>query len=275
MPPSSKITEGRRKSAGKPTLLITLSLAPPKLRSLLLPQSTDEESPVKESASSKDDSKASPANSATPAPQSNSNSGENASDSNAATPAAEGTPVSSAMGPPADGPKKKGIKRSAATANGTGEGGSKPPRGKPGPKKKPRLEDGTIDHSTNRPAGGHKLGPKANQGAINAGLRALDRSGKPCRKWSRGGFCLKSFTGVQWEIPRWKAPPKKSLEPNMNDSAVPSAENSSSKENKENRPDANSASNSNSGADMEMRSVLSVNASSPAPMAVGPAPITA
>ena len=43
---------------------------------------------------------------------------------------------------------------------------------------------------------GHKLGPKANQGAINAGLRALDRSGKPCRKWNKKPFQLKSFTGI-------------------------------------------------------------------------------
>lgn len=45
-------------------------------------------------------------------------------------------------------------------------------------------------------------------GAINAGLRALDRTGKPCRKWVKGGFQLKSFTGVNWSIPRWRAPPK-------------------------------------------------------------------
>ncbi|KAI5293839.1 hypothetical protein KEM56_005956, partial [Ascosphaera pollenicola] len=53
-------------------------------------------------------------------------------------------------------------------------------------------------------AGGHthhKLGPKANTGAINAGLRALDRTGTPCRKWTRKTFRLKSFTGVVWEVP--------------------------------------------------------------------------
>lgn len=54
--------------------------------------------------------------------------------------------------------------------------------------------------------GTHKLGPKANQGAINAGLRALDRSGKPCRKWERKPIQLKSFTGVVWELPSWQAP---------------------------------------------------------------------
>ena len=54
----------------------------------------------------------------------------------------------------------------------------------------------------------HKLGPKANQGAINAGLRALDRTGKPTRKWERKTFNLKSFTGVVWDVPSWRAPPK-------------------------------------------------------------------
>lgn len=127
-------------------------------------------------------------------------------------------------------------------------------------------EDGTIDHSgsTNRGPGAHKLGPKANQGAINAGLRALDRSGKPCRKWSKGGFTLKSFTGVVWEMPRWTAPPKKVTE-STEDSATASVDNSSGKENKENGQEGNSVSNSNSGVDVEMQSVHSANVASPAP----------
>ena len=56
--------------------------------------------------------------------------------------------------------------------------------------------------------GGHgsKLGPKANTGAINDKLRALDRSGKPCKRWAKAGFTLKSFTGVQWAVPAWSAP---------------------------------------------------------------------
>jgi hypothetical protein len=134
-------------------------------------------------------------------------------------------------------------------------------------------EDGTIDH-TNRAAGGHKLGPRANQGAINAGLRALDRSGTPCRRWAKGGFHLKSFTGVMWDIPRWTAPPKKNEE-GEEGSAAPSADNSSSKENKENGEQngeaPNSASNSNSGGDAEAQSSASVNASSPAPIAIAAA----
>lgn len=109
-------------------------------------------------------------------------------------------------------------------------------------------EDGTIEPSS-RGAGlsAHKLGPKANQGAINAGLRALDRSGKPCRKWTRGGFTLKSFTGVVWEIPRWTAPPK--LRPEASsasdaDNSNPvSAAGGSSKENGNSNSNGNSKSN--------------------------------
>lgn len=77
--------------------------------------------------------------------------------------------------------------------------------------------DGSIDRTTEpiakkgpatgpTPVNTHKLGPKANTGAINAGLRALDRSGKPCRKWERKGFSLKSFTGVGWAIGSWATP---------------------------------------------------------------------
>ncbi|CZT16183.1 uncharacterized protein RCC_02025 [Ramularia collo-cygni] len=105
-------------------------------------------------------------------------------------------------------------------------------RARPGPKKKPRLADGTIDHTTSsttaasRPNGAaipaHRLGPKANTGAINAGLRALDRTGKPCRKWERKGLTLKSFTGTIWDLASWKAPPKegKSNEGSVEDKSV-------------------------------------------------------
>lgn len=78
----------------------------------------------------------------------------------------------------------------------------------------PPRPDGTIDRSGEvggaaKAAGNaaaHKLGPKANTGAINAGLRALDRSGKPCRRWEKKGLQLKSFTGATWALHSWKAP---------------------------------------------------------------------
>ncbi|KAF2839408.1 DUF1711-domain-containing protein [Patellaria atrata CBS 101060] len=96
------------------------------------------------------------------------------------------------------------------------------PRGKPGPKKKPRFlhaGDFNGDPMLLKAALGsmtttQKLGPKANQGAINAGLRALDRSGKPCRKWERQGLQLKSFTGVVFNVPLWRAPRKVNVDEN-------------------------------------------------------------
>jgi hypothetical protein len=127
------------------------------------------------------------------------------------------------MAPP---DKKKGAKRAAPS--------DAKPRAKPGPKKKQRLEEGVEIN----PRGGHRLGPKANMGAINAGLRALDRSGKPCRKWVKGGFRLKTFTGVPWEIPRWTAPARSAATPESTEgeaaaAAATASMGSSGKENKD------------------------------------------
>jgi len=130
-------------------------------------------------------------------------------------------------------------------------------------------EDGTIEGGRGAGLSAHKLGPKANQGAINAGLRALDRSGKPCRKWAKGGFTLKSFTGVVWEIPRWTAPPKLLPESSADDSTPASAE-GSSKENKEDNSQLKSEA-SNNGVDVEMQSVPSMAANSPAPLPIAAA----
>ena len=133
-------------------------------------------------------------------------------------------------------------------------------------------EDGTMEGGRSS-LGPHKLGPKANQGAINAGLRALDRSGKPCRKWTKGGFTLKSFTGVVWEIPRWTAPPRSRPESSVDGSTPASAADSSSKENNNKEDDSQVKSEaSNNGGDVEMQSAPSVAADpSPAP-APAPAP---
>ncbi|KAK9325491.1 INO80 complex subunit Ies4-domain-containing protein [Lipomyces orientalis] len=56
-----------------------------------------------------------------------------------------------------------------------------------------------------------KLGPKANQGSINAQLRALDRSGRPCRRWTKIPLELRSFTGWEWSVVTWYGGPKESL----------------------------------------------------------------
>ncbi|KAI5367459.1 Putative INO80 complex, subunit Ies4 protein [Septoria linicola] len=146
---------------------------------------------------------------------------DKSSDSNA-TPVPAGTDAAdpNSLAPPkADGRRKRG----GATATGRKRAPpsidpNAPPRerGRPGPKKKPRLPDGTIDRTTENVNGArpvnaipaHKLGPKANTGAINAGLRALDRTGKPCRRWGKKTLEIKSFTGAAWQLSSWKAPPK-------------------------------------------------------------------
>ncbi|PNS17377.1 hypothetical protein CAC42_7060 [Sphaceloma murrayae] len=153
------------------------------------------------------------------------------------TPDPEGVKRKSLGGP------RPGSKRNSSTA---AIDSLTKPKGRPGPKKKPRLADGTIDRSNDstKPAAtgptpaAHKLNPKANTGAINANLRALDRTGKPTRKWERRGFALKSFTGVNWDIGSWSAPVRTSsafsgdvksdgsstgdVKPTMESSAVPS-----------------------------------------------------
>lgn len=80
-----------------------------------------------------------------------------------------------------------------------------------------RGENGRIDGRTaaakamGYSAASHKLGPKANQGAINEKLRALDRTSKPCRKWQKTGFKIRSFTGKVWEVPTWRTPNAKAF----------------------------------------------------------------
>lgn len=134
MAPSTKATEGRQKSDSKAAMVVTLNLDPLKLREILQP----EDSPSQDTPG--DDVKQSPESTgaAQPAAATTTTNGENASDSNAATPQGEGTPAPGSMAPPGDGSKKKGVKRSAANANGNADGTPKQ-KGKPGPKKKPRL----------------------------------------------------------------------------------------------------------------------------------------
>ncbi|KFZ12738.1 hypothetical protein V501_04074 [Pseudogymnoascus sp. VKM F-4519 (FW-2642)] len=188
--------------------------------------------------------------------------------SNGNTPVPSGTDDSVAMPPPAEGGKVggKGKKRASLLVDGVVK-----PRGKPGPKKR-KLDDGTADSPSSKPphlSTAHKLGPKANQGAINAGLRALDRSGAPCRKWARGGFAIKSFTGTTWEIPRWRAPPKVSVTgvDGKGEGESGGGEGSSGKENKDS---SQVESEKSGGRDVEMSSP-GVQASSPAPAMVAAA----
>ncbi len=116
------------------------------------------------------------------------------------------------------------------------------------------------------PAPTHKLGPKANQGAINAGLRALDRSGKPCKKWQKAGFSVKTFTGITWQVASWRAPKTKKidLEPGADQPSLPE----STSQGKENN---NSSSNIGSEKSRSGEVDLPVAANSPIPAIAVPA----
>ena len=114
------------------------------------------------------------------------------------------------------------------------------------------------------PVSAPKLNPKANQGAINANLRALDRTGTPCRKWGRKGFQVKSFTGVQWSAPSsWGASKKPADFPGD----VKSDSSGSSEAAKPNQDSSAIASEkSNSGGDVDTPMATIADAASPAPV---------
>lgn len=262
-------TNGRISRSEKPSSknVITLKLSPGLLGRFTNSFDDKENNRVKESTGS------SPVSMADPAPPAS--SADNASDVGSTTPATM-TEIPRRKGIP--GPKpgsKRGLHQ-------VGEVLPRP-RGKPGPKKKPRLyvilqlgisasyilvecttnwyhrEDGTIDHSRLAPSA-HKLGPKANQGAINAGLRALDRSGAPCRKWERKPFQLKSFTGVVWQVPTWRTPKPKKEENGDSQDGVAETGDSDSKANNSAIP----SEKSNSGDDNLTPNPMSM-AQSPTP----------
>ena len=225
---ASSTTNGRSSRSGASKKILILKLSSDLLSQFVtpLPEGKDRkskrasvgnvESPVKiREPSSPASSSAEP-----PLPPS---SVDNASDA-ASTPAAGTSAADTPRRKGVPGPKpgtKRGLHQTSET--------TPKPRGKPGPKKKPRLcvtppnrpslvhlltacrDDGTVDHA--KLVANHKLGPKANMGAINAGLRALDRTGAPCRRWERKPLQLKSFTGIQWILPSWRTPrPLKSEE---------------------------------------------------------------
>ncbi|TGO35831.1 hypothetical protein BHYA_0145g00330 [Botrytis hyacinthi] len=256
--PTPTTSAPRRKSSGpkeKSSMIITLKLSPAKLRGVGQPL-------IKEDSPSKDSTSTIP----TTTPVAKSQNGDAQADSDPNTPVPNGTdtPVSSSMPPPTEAIKKKaGVKRSSTAALGSDT--TPRARGKPGPKKKARLDDGTLapNGSTPRASNGnssHRLGPKANQGAINAGLRALDRSGKPCRKWEKRSFIIKTFTGIPIEIPRWRAPPKMTINPSTEGSST----GDSSKENKENSQVESEK--STSAMDVDATNIVS------SPPAIAPAP---
>ncbi|KAG5289903.1 INO80 complex subunit Ies4 domain-containing protein, nitrosative stress-induced transcript [Histoplasma ohiense] len=243
---SSAHSSSAGRSSSKPSFKLTNPLVL-KLSSSLLSRFPGVPGPTTEEPSPEDNGrnnsiKSKPSSSPSPSSSSSSSSPSSTSASASAAavtptvvaPASFADHASDATSTPtnqSDAQRRKGIPGpKPGSKRGLGQGvdlnTTPKPRGKPGPKKKPRLEDGSIDPSARpnlngtgtgnastgtggqAPTPSHKLGPKANQGAINAGLRALDRTGKPCRKWERKTFNLKSFTGVVWQVPTWAAPPK-------------------------------------------------------------------
>ncbi|EXJ70687.1 uncharacterized protein A1O5_05677 [Cladophialophora psammophila CBS 110553] len=278
---SSSSTTGRSPSASakadknkKQVKIVILKLSPKILRRFEDPPAHSEEQATPSSASSPP--AAVEETSTLKVPEVNDNASEAAS-----TPAP--TPGDAADTSNGDGSKKRkggslaGIKRSLGQMFDVN--GLPKPRGKPGPKKKPRLEDGTIDHGAAKGstmagiAAGHKLGPKANQGAINAGLRALDRSGKPCRKWSKKPFILKSFTGVVWELDSWRGTERPQVLNSEESSDTKEISQQSSSDIKLNESDVAMESNAGDQADPMLMSTPA--ASSPAPMPPSSAAIAA
>lgn len=130
----SSTSSAKRKSASangitKPGL-VTFKVTPSRLRYILDPNSIKDDDPAASADKSQPDTQpGTPSSSAAQGTnQANTANGDGASDS---TP---GTPAAGSMGPPTEGPKKKGVKRGAAAMNG-GDPVAKI-RGKPGPKKR-------------------------------------------------------------------------------------------------------------------------------------------
>ena len=118
----------------------------------------------------------------------------------------------------------------------------------------------------------HKLGPKANQGAINAGLRALDRSGKPCRRWEKKTLSLKSFTGVTWATPSWRSYKVTPIEVEVTSQNEHSSQPSESDGGKENKVNGDpTTEKSCNGMELEGVNVLSNGASPSTPVVASPA----
>ncbi|MCJ1257551.1 hypothetical protein MMC24_005377 [Lignoscripta atroalba] len=216
-------------------------------------------------------SPASSASTSTPIPPSDTRSSADVKPESSAIPAAAG---SENLEIPNDESKRKGGPGSKLKRPfGSLSDGFNKPRAKPGPKKRQKLDNGMLDSNeaaprpwtTPAPISGHKVGPKANQGAINAGLRALDRTGKPCRKWEKKGFRVKSFTGVTWQLPSWRTPKVNTV--SLNGEAEPESTPTSNSETKIN----NGSSNVESDRSQNGNAIPSNAPSSPVPAAATPA----
>jgi hypothetical protein len=167
----------RRSSRSHATLLVTLKLPPHALQRALNPDSLPTTTPQQPLAADLRPP-------AAPSP----------------FPLASSPPtVASSPAPTPTVPKKRGGKRKAVAPGvgvfsvvaGTGENGGASGAGTPAP---------ATDKEKVKP------GPKANPGGINAQLRALDRSGRPTRKWNKVPFLVKTCAGYTFYSTTWVAP---------------------------------------------------------------------
>ncbi|KMP06163.1 hypothetical protein CIRG_05844 [Coccidioides immitis RMSCC 2394] len=189
--PSS--TAGRSTKMNKKTKTIVL-----KLTSSLLNRFPGVATPGDDQEAKSKASSSSPTSSPTPVGPSAA-SVDNASEPRSSPPVAEAAATAESPKKKPGTPSKTGTKRAAGSDAGPKPELDQVRRRRPDCRLTPgNRDDGTVDSNGRSTGptttGTHKLGPKANQGAINAGLRALDRTGKPCR--------------TAWQVRSWRAPPR-------------------------------------------------------------------
>jgi hypothetical protein len=111
-------------------------------------------------------------------------------------------------------------------ASSPAPGGPPPAKKRRGQKSRPGPAPGSGVFSLNQEGGGSgaatpvpapekeraKPGPKANPGGINAGLRALDRSGRPTRRWQKVSYPVHSLSGYTFHAVTWISPPGMSMQ---------------------------------------------------------------
>ncbi|EEP77282.1 predicted protein [Uncinocarpus reesii 1704] len=227
--PSS--TAGRSSKVSKKSKTVTLKLSSALLKRFpgIAVASVDHEANAKVSASPSASSSSSTSTPVLPPTA----SGDNASEPRSTPPAGDATP--------ADASKKKVGKTVAQRA--------------------------TEELLALEPLAATNSGRKPTKELSTAGLRALDRTGKPCRKWERKSFQLKSFTGVIWQLPSWRAPLRSNQADTTSDAkkSLALAEDNSTK-NKGNQASSAMASEQSNSGDHNTPSFPGNTESSPAPV---------
>lgn len=80
---------------------------------------------------------------------------------------------------------------------------------KPNTPKLPQGQASTLSNNTNAVSSATNSTSRGSSNvSTNAARNALDRTGKPVRKWTKSNIELKSFTGFKYEIVTWSGGPK-------------------------------------------------------------------